>query len=106
MLMGKHQLQDLNPETLRAASLQDWLPSHLQFPGLKPERDLNLGNLLRLSIFPHCTKKLAQKPAKPLNSLEDLAHTIDERFVLTYPSQVANNDVLNSVPTWEEYLIN
>ncbi|KAJ9071305.1 hypothetical protein DSO57_1038232 [Entomophthora muscae] len=40
------------------------------------------------TIFPRRTKKSAQKPVKPLNSLEDLAHTIDERFVMTYPSQV------------------
>ncbi|KAJ9054706.1 hypothetical protein DSO57_1011247 [Entomophthora muscae] len=53
---------------------------------------------------PH--KKSSQKPAKPLNSLEDLAHTIDERFVLAYPSQVLNNGALDSVPTWEESLVN
>ncbi|KAJ9073780.1 hypothetical protein DSO57_1012771 [Entomophthora muscae] len=53
------------------------------------------------TIFPRHTKTSAQKPAKPLNSLEDLAHTIDERFVLAYPSQVVNTNVLNSVPTWE-----
>ncbi|KAJ9087769.1 hypothetical protein DSO57_1029896 [Entomophthora muscae] len=35
MFMEKPQLQDLNPKTLQAASLQ--------FPGLKPERDLNFG---------------------------------------------------------------
>ncbi|KAJ9052769.1 hypothetical protein DSO57_1030918 [Entomophthora muscae] len=58
------------------------------------------------TIFPHRTKKSAQKPAKPLNSLEDSAHTIDERFVLAYPSQVVNNGSLDSVPTWEESLIN
>ncbi|KAJ9081368.1 hypothetical protein DSO57_1015447 [Entomophthora muscae] len=39
------------------------------------------------TIFPQCTKKSSQKPAKPLNSLEDLAHTIDEHFFLVYPSQ-------------------
>ncbi|KAJ9052053.1 hypothetical protein DSO57_1038074 [Entomophthora muscae] len=52
------------------------------------------------------TKKSAQKPAKPLNSLEDLAHTIDERFVLAYPSQVVNTGALDSVLTWEKSLIN
>ncbi|KAJ9082209.1 hypothetical protein DSO57_1006654 [Entomophthora muscae] len=40
MLMEKSQLQESNPKTLWAASLQ--------FPGLKPERDLTLGNLLSL----------------------------------------------------------
>ncbi|KAJ9063068.1 hypothetical protein DSO57_1003999 [Entomophthora muscae] len=58
------------------------------------------------TIFLRCTKKSSQKSAKPLNSLEDLAHTIDESFVLAYPSQVVNTDVLNSVLTWEESLIN
>ncbi|KAJ9060038.1 hypothetical protein DSO57_1035147 [Entomophthora muscae] len=58
------------------------------------------------AMFPRCTKKSAQKPAKPLNSLEDLAHKIDKRFVLTYTSQVVNNGSLDSVPTWEESLIN
>ncbi|KAJ9076133.1 hypothetical protein DSO57_1029181 [Entomophthora muscae] len=58
------------------------------------------------TIFPCRTKKSDQKPAKPLNSLEDLAHTINERFVLAYPSQVVNNGALDSAPTWEESLIN
>ncbi|KAJ9060669.1 hypothetical protein DSO57_1028443 [Entomophthora muscae] len=51
------------------------------------------------TIFPRHTKKLAQKPAKPLNSLEDLAYTIDERFVLAYPSQAVIDGALDSVPT-------
>ncbi|KAJ9064987.1 hypothetical protein DSO57_1024637 [Entomophthora muscae] len=53
------------------------------------------------TIFPRRTKKSAQKPAKPLNYLEDSAHTVDERFVLVYPSQEKSIDVLNLVPTWE-----
>ncbi|KAJ9060696.1 hypothetical protein DSO57_1028144 [Entomophthora muscae] len=56
--------------------------------------------------LPALSKKSAQKPSKPLNSLEDLAHTIDKRFVLAYPSQVVNTNVMNLVPTWEESLIN
>ncbi|KAJ9070109.1 hypothetical protein DSO57_1011724 [Entomophthora muscae] len=51
------------------------------------------------TIFLCCTKKSAQKLTKPLNSLEDLAHTVDEKFVLAYPSQVVNSDALNSFPT-------
>ncbi|KAJ9089166.1 hypothetical protein DSO57_1015675 [Entomophthora muscae] len=58
------------------------------------------------TIFPRCSKKSVQKTAKPLNYLEDLAHTIDEIFVLTYPSQVINTNVMSSFPTWEESLIN
>ncbi|KAJ9057888.1 hypothetical protein DSO57_1018066 [Entomophthora muscae] len=38
------------------------------------------------TVFPCCTKKTAQSPAKPLNSLNDLAHTVDERFLLAYPA--------------------
>ncbi|KAJ9083933.1 hypothetical protein DSO57_1029493 [Entomophthora muscae] len=38
------------------------------------------------TVFPCCTKKTAQSPAKPLNSLNDLAHTVDEKFVLAYPA--------------------
>ncbi|KAJ9076516.1 hypothetical protein DSO57_1025493 [Entomophthora muscae] len=58
------------------------------------------------TIFLHRSKKSTQKLAKPLNSLKDLAYTIDEIFVLAYPSQVVNTNVMNSVPTWEESLIN
>ena len=35
--------------------------------------------------FPHRKKKGKRQPAKPLESLEDLAHTVDERYVLAYP---------------------
>ncbi|KAJ9079743.1 hypothetical protein DSO57_1032276 [Entomophthora muscae] len=38
------------------------------------------------TVFPRRTKKTAPSPAKPLNSLNDLAHTVDERFVLVYPA--------------------
>ncbi|KAJ9056746.1 hypothetical protein DSO57_1029767 [Entomophthora muscae] len=40
------------------------------------------------TIFPQRTKKSAWIQAKPLNSLGDLAHTIDKQFVLAYPSQL------------------
>ncbi|KAJ9052876.1 hypothetical protein DSO57_1029710 [Entomophthora muscae] len=71
-----------NLGTERFCLLSDWCASiicHDDSP------DTSLGALDR-TIFPHHTKKSAQKPAKPLNSLEDLAHTIDERFVLAYLS--------------------
>ncbi|KAJ9074920.1 hypothetical protein DSO57_1001393 [Entomophthora muscae] len=52
------------------------------------------------AIFPHCTKKGPKMPAKPLHSLKDLAHTVDERFVLAYPA-----DPLPLVAlSWEETL--
>ncbi|KAJ9058282.1 hypothetical protein DSO57_1013768 [Entomophthora muscae] len=83
--------------------------SHKSDPeGNKDKWDVNSLPPLALyrTIFLRHTKKSAQKPAKPLNSFEDLAHTIDERFVLEYPSQVVNKGALDSVPTWEDSLIN
>ncbi|KAJ9054867.1 hypothetical protein DSO57_1009797 [Entomophthora muscae] len=54
------------------------------------------------TLFPRRTKKTAPSPAKPLNSLNDLAHTVDERFVLAYP---AGPPALVAL-TWEETLVN
>ncbi|KAJ9058175.1 hypothetical protein DSO57_1015016 [Entomophthora muscae] len=55
-----------------------------------------------LHYSPHCTRKSPKIPAKLLDSLEDLAHTVDKRFVLAYPM-----DPLALVaPSWEEMLIN
>ncbi|KAJ9081269.1 hypothetical protein DSO57_1016457 [Entomophthora muscae] len=48
MLTGKPQLQDSNPDTLRATSPQDQPPGCLQIFGLEPEQDLTLGNPLKL----------------------------------------------------------
>ncbi|KAJ9074722.1 hypothetical protein DSO57_1003777 [Entomophthora muscae] len=72
---------------------------HLNFSQVdnqvSPPPETNLLTCLRhytvplVTIFPCCTKKSAQKPTKPLNYLEDLAHTVDEIFVLAYPSQVS-----------------
>ncbi|KAJ9056273.1 hypothetical protein DSO57_1034918 [Entomophthora muscae] len=57
---------------------------------------------LDCKIFPRCTKEGPKMPANPLHSLEDLAHTVDERFVLAYPV-----DSLPLVaPSWEETLVN
>ncbi|KAJ9074228.1 hypothetical protein DSO57_1008752 [Entomophthora muscae] len=54
------------------------------------------------TIFPRHTKKGPKMLAKPLHFLEDLAHTVDERFVLAYPA-----DPLPLVaPSWEETLVN
>ncbi|KAJ9087820.1 hypothetical protein DSO57_1029225 [Entomophthora muscae] len=57
---------------------------------------------LDCSIFPRRTKKGSKMPAKPLNSLNDLAHTVDERFVLAYPAE----PLPLVVPSWEETLVN
>ncbi|KAJ9072145.1 hypothetical protein DSO57_1030306 [Entomophthora muscae] len=57
---------------------------------------------LDCKIFTRRTKKGPKMPARPLHSLEDLAHTVDERFVLAYPA-----DSLPLVaPSCEETLIN
>ncbi|KAJ9077699.1 hypothetical protein DSO57_1014161 [Entomophthora muscae] len=54
------------------------------------------------SVFPRRTKKGPKIAAQPLNSLDNLAHTVDERFVLTYPA----GPPASVVPSWEETLIN
>ena len=54
------------------------------------------------TIFPPPHQKGPKTTAKPLNSLEDLAHTVDERFVLAYP---ADPPAL-VVPACKETLIN
>ncbi|KAJ9089100.1 hypothetical protein DSO57_1016369 [Entomophthora muscae] len=56
---------------------------------------------LNCTIFPCRTKKSPKIPAKPLNSLGDLEHTVDERFLLAYPT-----DLLALAAPWEEMLIN
>ncbi|KAJ9079964.1 hypothetical protein DSO57_1030100 [Entomophthora muscae] len=57
---------------------------------------------LDCSIFPRCTKKGSKMPAKPLNFLNNLAHTVDERFVLAYPAE----PLPLVAPSWEETLVN
>ncbi|KAJ9082558.1 hypothetical protein DSO57_1003330 [Entomophthora muscae] len=57
---------------------------------------------LGLNRFPCRTKKGPKVTAKPLNSLGDLAHTVDERFVLAYPADLP----ALVAPSWEETLIN
>ncbi|KAJ9058853.1 hypothetical protein DSO57_1008070 [Entomophthora muscae] len=54
------------------------------------------------SIFPCCTKKGPKTPAKPLHLLNDLAHTVDERFVLAYSVE----SLPLVAPSWEETLVN
>ncbi|KAJ9087315.1 hypothetical protein DSO57_1034466, partial [Entomophthora muscae] len=54
------------------------------------------------TIFPPHTKKGLKVTAKLLNSLRDLAHTVDERFVLAYPVDF----LALAAPPWEETLIN
>ncbi|KAJ9069257.1 hypothetical protein DSO57_1020344 [Entomophthora muscae] len=54
------------------------------------------------SIFPRCTKKGPKTPAKPLHLLNDLAHAVDERFVLAYPVE----SLPLVAPSWEETLVN
>ncbi|KAJ9059893.1 hypothetical protein DSO57_1036761 [Entomophthora muscae] len=54
------------------------------------------------TVFPCHTKKGPKIMAKILNFLGDLAHTVDERFVLAYPA----DPLALVVPAWEETLIN
>ncbi|KAJ9049604.1 hypothetical protein DSO57_1022721 [Entomophthora muscae] len=65
-LTGKPQLQDSNPNTLWAASPQDQLPGCPQISVLKPERDLTLGNLLRLDELKIPASKFLM-PRVPVN---------------------------------------
>ncbi|KAJ9083696.1 hypothetical protein DSO57_1032179 [Entomophthora muscae] len=101
-----------HPETPNA-STYDWIPdtSYVKLYSYSSGKGVAIvKSLLPLALdrttFSRCTKKSAQKPAKPLDSLEDLAHIVDEQFLLACPSQVENVDVWNYVPTWEETLIN
>ncbi|KAJ9079520.1 hypothetical protein DSO57_1034610 [Entomophthora muscae] len=55
-------------------------------------------------VFPRPSKKVACMQAKPLQNLEDLAHTVDERFVLDFPAEVPISP-LESPLTAEETLI-
>ncbi|KAJ9090088.1 hypothetical protein DSO57_1006157 [Entomophthora muscae] len=56
---------------------------------------------LDCTILPRCTKKGPKIVVKPLNPLENLVHTVDERFLLAYPA-----DSLPLVaPSWEETLV-
>ncbi|KAJ9055857.1 hypothetical protein DSO57_1001379 [Entomophthora muscae] len=55
-------------------------------------------------VFPRPSKKVARVQAKPLQNLEDLAHTVDERFVLDFLAEVPISP-LESPPTAEETLI-
>ncbi|KAJ9076348.1 hypothetical protein DSO57_1027164 [Entomophthora muscae] len=50
------------------------------------------------------SKKVARVQTKPLQNLEDFAHTVDERFVLAFPDEVPISP-LESPPAAEETLI-
>ncbi|KAJ9075361.1 hypothetical protein DSO57_1036940 [Entomophthora muscae] len=80
------------------ASTYAWLPDNIYNKSVNSLSPLALDR----TVFPRCTKKSPQKPAKPLNSLEDLAHTVDERFVVTYPVEYPSS----TAPSMEETLIN
>ncbi|KAJ9052551.1 hypothetical protein DSO57_1033043 [Entomophthora muscae] len=75
MLIGKPQLQDLNPDILQPASPQDQLPSHLQISGLEPEQDSTSGNLLRLDELkvPASRFPTPRVPVDPANEREGQA---------------------------------
>ncbi|KAJ9086687.1 hypothetical protein DSO57_1001478 [Entomophthora muscae] len=64
------------------------------------------GPLLALDwdVFSRPLKKVARVQANPLQNLEDLAHTVDESFVLAFMAEVPISP-LESPPTAEETLI-
>ncbi|KAJ9084890.1 hypothetical protein DSO57_1019395 [Entomophthora muscae] len=55
-------------------------------------------------VFSRPSKKMARVQAKPLQNLEDLAHTVDGCFVLAFLAKVLISP-LESPPTAEETLI-
>ncbi|KAJ9053035.1 hypothetical protein DSO57_1028132 [Entomophthora muscae] len=57
-----------------------------------------------LECISQTIKKVARVQAKPLQNLEDLAHTVDELFVLAFLAEVPISP-LDSPPTAEETLI-
>ncbi|KAJ9061588.1 hypothetical protein DSO57_1019039 [Entomophthora muscae] len=75
MLNGKPQLPDSNPDTLRAASPQDQLPSCPQIFGNKPEQDLTLENPLKLdeTKSPTLTLPTLKVPVNSTNQRAGLA---------------------------------
>ncbi|KAJ9048073.1 hypothetical protein DSO57_1039784 [Entomophthora muscae] len=75
MLTGTPQLRDLNPDTLRAASLKDQPPGCPQIFGLKPEQDLTSGNSLKLDEPkpPTLTLPTLKVPVNPTNQRAGLA---------------------------------
>ncbi|KAJ9066814.1 hypothetical protein DSO57_1005777 [Entomophthora muscae] len=92
------QAQPTQSQTPRSAP-----PLHLPSCVILPPSVNSLPPLaLDQTVFPHCTKKGAKITAKPLNSLGDLAHTVDERFILAYPE----DPPVLAAPAWEETLVN
>ncbi|KAJ9052058.1 hypothetical protein DSO57_1038027 [Entomophthora muscae] len=85
-------------------------PSPFVLPGIlvpyKGAFDVTVNPLpplaLDQTVFPCRTKKSPKIMAELLNSLGDLAHTVDEIFFLAYPA----DPLALVVPAWEETLIN
>ncbi|KAJ9071111.1 hypothetical protein DSO57_1000785 [Entomophthora muscae] len=75
MLTGKPQLQDLNPDTLRDASLQNQPPVCPQILGQEPEQDLTSENPLKIdeSKSPTLTLPTLKVSVNPANQQASLA---------------------------------
>ncbi|KAJ9081781.1 hypothetical protein DSO57_1011130 [Entomophthora muscae] len=75
MHTGKPQLQDLNPDTLWAAILQDQPPGCLQILRQEPEQNLTLENSLKLDESKSSTSTLPtlKDPVNPANQQVGLA---------------------------------
>ncbi|KAJ9080799.1 hypothetical protein DSO57_1021204 [Entomophthora muscae] len=76
MIMEESWLHDLNPDTLRAVSLQAQLPSCLRFSGLEPEKNLSLVKLLMfINLESPAPMHILQKnPVSPANGSAGLAN--------------------------------
>ncbi|KAJ9054504.1 hypothetical protein DSO57_1013803, partial [Entomophthora muscae] len=101
------QLKGSNADTQASQGISaSQSPPASQARNSLPPKSLIVNSLpplaLDRTVFPRRTKKTAQSPAKPLNSLNDLAHTVDERFVLAYPA----GPLALVAPAWEETLVN
>ncbi|KAJ9058022.1 hypothetical protein DSO57_1016704 [Entomophthora muscae] len=72
MLTGNPQLQDLNPDTLWAASSQDQPPGCLQIFRLEPEQNMTLENPLKLDESKTSTSTLPSLKV-PVNSTNQQA---------------------------------
>ncbi|KAJ9075279.1 hypothetical protein DSO57_1037631 [Entomophthora muscae] len=81
----------------------DLTPTFSEPKGLKTEEQ-GKEEALNQDVFPRPSKKAGHVQAKPLQNLEDLAHTVDVRFVLVFTAE-SPIPSLESPPTMKETLI-
>ncbi|KAJ9075187.1 hypothetical protein DSO57_1038469, partial [Entomophthora muscae] len=61
---------------------------HCFVPYILPVKFRSPPLALDQDVFPRLSKKVACVQAKPLQNLEDLAHTVDKCFVLAFLAEV------------------